>query len=176
MSRSPTIAVLAGEPSGDRIGASLVAALRDGAAPGAAISGVGGAAMAAQGIRSPVPITDLSVMGLVEVLPNLPRILRRLRQIVDWLEAMQPDVVVTIDSPDFMHRVVIRARPRCPRTQFVNYVAPTVWAWRAGRAKKLARLYDLQLALLPFEPPYFEAVGLPADSSDIRWWRGRNRR
>jgi len=151
------IAVLAGEPSGDRLGAALVRALRREA--DAELFGVGGPAMRAAGVESPFPITDLSVMGLFEVLPRAGRILRRMREVVRLLAERRPDAVVTIDSPDFMQRVVRRARAVLTDTRFVNYVAPTVWAWRPGRAREIARLYDLQLTLLPFEPPWFERAG-----------------
>ena len=154
------IALLAGEPSGDRLGAALVRALRREA--DVEIIGLGGPAMEAEGVRSFFPIAELSVMGLVEVLPRARRILRRVRQAALALEAERPDIVVTIDSPDFMKRVVGRVRKRLPDTRFVNYVAPSVWVWRPGRAREIARLYDLQLTLLPFEPPWFEAAGTRA--------------
>lgn len=158
MKRRRRIAVLVGEPSGDRLGAALVRALRREA--DVEIIGLAGPAMKAEGVKSLFPIADLAVMGLVEVLPRAPRILRRIRKTAAMLRAKRPDIVVTIDSPDFMKRVVQRVRKRLPETCFVNYVAPTVWAWRPGRVKDVARLYDLQLALLPFEPPWFEATGL----------------
>ena len=154
------IAVLAGEPSGDRLGAALVRALRREAE--VEIVGLAGPAMQAEGVRSFFPIAELSVMGLVEVLPRAGRILRRIREAALALEAERPDVVVTIDSPDFMKRVVRRIRKRLPDTRFVNYVAPSVWVWRPRRAREIARLYDLQLTLLPFEPPWFEAAGTRA--------------
>ncbi len=160
MSARRRIAILTGEPSGDRLGAALVRALWQEA--DVEPFGLGGPAMEAEGVRSPFPIRDLAVMGLVEVLPRAPKILARIRQTARWLEELRPDVVVTVDSPDFMKRVVRRVRPRLPQSSFVNYVAPSVWAWRSGRAAEIARLYDLQLALLPFEPAYFEAAGVRA--------------
>ena len=155
------IAVLAGEPSGDRLGASLIRALRSEA--DVEISGLAGPAMEAEGVRSYFPIVELALMGLVEVLPKARRIFRRIREAARILEAQRPEIVVTIDSPDFMKRVVGRVRNRLPDTRFVNYVAPSVWVWRPGRAKEVARLYDLQLTLLPFEPPWFEAAGMRAE-------------
>ena len=155
------IAVLAGEPSGDRLGASLIRALRSEA--DVEISGLAGPAMEAEGVRSYFPIAELALMGLVEVLPKARRIFRRIREAARILQAQRPDIVVTIDSPDFMKRVVGRVRKRLPDTRFVNYVAPSVWVWRPGRAKEVARLYDLQLTLLPFEPPWFEAAGMRAE-------------
>ena len=154
------IALLVGEPSGDRLGAALIRALRREAE--VEIIGLAGPAMQAEGVRSFFPIAELSVMGLVEVLPRARRILRRIRETASALEAERPDIVVTIDSPDFMKRVVGRVRTRLPETLFVNYVAPSVWVWRPGRAREIARLYDLQLTLLPFEPPWFEAAGTRA--------------
>lgn len=165
MSENPPmrVMVLAAEPSGDRLGAGLIRAMRARSGTELAISGIGGPAMRAQGVKSLFPITDLAVMGLVEVIPRLPRLARRVRKAARHVIREQPDIVVTIDSPDFMHRVVARARPKCPRTGFVNYVAPSVWMWRPGRAKKVARLYDLQLALLPFEPEWFKRQGLDCE-------------
>jgi len=107
-------------------------------------------------------MADLSVMGLFEILPRLPKLVRNVYKCVDDIVDKQPDIVITIDSPDFAKPVVKRAKPRCPNTKFIHYVAPTVWAWREGRAAKMATLYDGLICLLPFEPPYFEKVGLRA--------------
>ncbi len=153
------IALVAGEPSGDALGEGLIRALRA-ACGGRALrfSGIGGERMIAEGFESLFPIDDLAVMGLVEVLPRARQILRRLDQLATALRADPPDVLVTIDSPGFTHRLAKRlARSDFP---IVHYVAPTVWAWRPGRARKLAGLVDHLLALLPFEPPYFEREGL----------------
>ena len=117
--------------------------------------------MKAEGLRSWFPITDLAVMGLWEVLPKLFHLLGRRAEAVARIANASPHVVITIDSPDFMSRVVEVARKAHPNTAFINYVAPSVWNWRPGRVHKIAKLFDLQLALLPFEPPYFEAVGMP---------------
>lgn len=154
------IFLLATEPSGDQLGARLASAMREAAGDQLELVGMGGPAMAEQRIEGPFDTSELAVMGLVEVVPMLPRLMRRIGRTARWIVQEKPDAVVTIDSPDFMHRVVARARPHCPKTAFVNYVAPTVWMWRAGRARRVAQLYDLQLALLPFEPPYFEKEGL----------------
>lgn len=155
-----SVFLLAAEPSGDQLGARLAAALRDMAGDQLDLAGMGGPAMAAQGIKGPFDASKLAVMGLAEVVPKIPRLLRRIRQTCRWIVQAQPAVVVTIDSPDFMHRVVAKARPLCPKTAFVNYVAPTVWMWRANRVRRVAQLYDLQLALLSFEPSVFEEAGL----------------
>jgi lipid-A-disaccharide synthase len=123
--------------------------------------------MAADGFDTPVAMDQIAVMGLTEILPRLPTILRRIRETGDALIRTEPDIVVTIDAPDFGLRVAARAREalaaRDRRPLFVHYVAPSVWAWRPGRAKKMAARTDHLLALLPFEPPYFEKVGLSCD-------------
>jgi lipid-A-disaccharide synthase len=156
--QSPKIMLVAGEPSGDRLGASLMGALKRRLA-GATFVGVGGTAMTAEGLKSAVPIDDLAVMGLVEVIPRIPRLARHIRNTAAQARREHPDVLVTIDAPGFNFRLARRlANTDIPR---VHYVAPSVWAWKPGRAKKIAPLFDHLLALLPFEPPYFEAVGLP---------------
>jgi lipid-A-disaccharide synthase len=106
---------------------------------------------------------ELSVMGLAEVLPRLPNLLRRIRETGDAVAAAAPDALVTIDSPDFSLRVAKRARRLRPDLRTIHYVAPSVWAWRPGRAAKMARFIDHVLALLPFEPPYMEAAGMTCD-------------
>jgi len=156
---SPRIFLIAGEPSGDRLGAALMAGLRD-LAPGATFQGVGGPAMAAEGLQSLFPMAELSVMGLLEVLPRYLALRRRMIETADALIAAAPDAVVTIDSPDFCLRVLRRARAARPGLRTVHYVAPSVWAWRPGRAARMAPLVDHVLALLPFEPPLMEAAGM----------------
>ncbi len=154
------IFLVAGEPSGDALGARLMAALREVAGPDRVVfAGVGGDAMTAQGLQSLFPMNELAVMGLMEVLPHARRLLRRIRETAAAADAWRPDIIVTIDSPSFANRFVSRLRRRgIPK---VHYVAPSVWAWRPGRVHKFKRNFDHILALLPFEPPYFEAVGLP---------------
>ena len=129
--------VLAGEASGDRLGGALMAGLQD-LAPGVTFQGVGGPAMQAQGLASLFPMDDLSVMGIAEVLPRYRQLKRRLDQTVRAVLGMAPDVLVTIDSPDFSLRVAARVR-QAARIRCVHYVAPTVWAWRPGRAAKMAK-------------------------------------
>jgi len=159
MSRdAPCIFVVAGEPSGDALGGRLMAALQDLTQGRARFVGVGGAAMTAQGLDSLFPMEELSVMGLAEVLPHLPRLIRRVRQTAAEIDAVSPDVVVTIDAPSFAQAVVKRIRNRAiPK---IHYVAPTVWAWRPWRVRKIRRHFDMVLALLPFEPPFFERAGV----------------
>jgi len=156
----PLIFLIAGEPSGDALGARLIAALRERTLGVVRFAGVGGEAMEAAGLRSVVPIQDLAVMGVLEVLPRARRIFRRVNETVAEVRAAKPDAVVTIDSSGFTWRVAQRLRRHGDRVLLIHYVAPMVWAWRAGRARRMARWYDHLMALLPFEPPYFQAVGL----------------
>lgn len=125
--------------------------------------GVGGLEMTAAGLTSRFEMADLTVMGLTEVLPRLPLLVRRIRETADDVVAWRPDALVTIDSPDFTLRVAARARKALPGLKVVHYVAPSVWAWRPGRAAKMARHVDHVLALLPFEPPYMHAAGMGCD-------------
>ncbi len=151
--------LIAGEASGDVIGAGLMAALRRSSSDRVRFSGIGGAAMAAEGLSSLFPIDELAVMGLFEVLPRALGLLRRIRQVSDLALATRPDVVVSIDSPGFSLRVARRLRGR--GIPLVHYVAPQVWAWRPGRAAGIAGLLDHLLTLFDFEPAYFEPHGLP---------------
>jgi len=153
--------LVCGEPSGDQLGGELMAALKA-LVSDIEIVGVGGPAMAAQGLLSLFPLDATSVMGLRAVVPRIPEILRRVRVAADYALESRPDAVVCIDSPDFTHRIAQRVRRRDPAIPTVNYVAPQVWASRQYRARKMARYFDLVLALLPFELPFFEAHGLHA--------------
>src|SRR5215472_14938963 len=137
-----------------------MAALRERTGGAVCFAGVGGETMQAAGLESLVPIQDLAVMGIAEVLPRARRILRRVKETVAAVRAAQPDAVVTIDSSGFTWRVAQRLRRAGERVLLIHYVAPMVWAWRGGRARRMARWYDHLMALLPFEPPYFTAVGL----------------
>lgn len=157
----PRIFVVAGEPSGDRLGARLMAALRARLAAEVGFLGVGGPAMTGEGLRSLFPMSDISVMGLGPVLARLPTILRRIRQTAAAAIAAEPDILVLIDSPDFCHRVARRVRKVRPTQKIVLYVSPTVWAWRPGRARRIARFTDRLLALLPFEPAVHRVLGGP---------------
>jgi len=151
--------LIAGEPSGDLLGARLMSAIRR-ADSTIEFCGIGGPRMAQEGLNSIFPMSDLTLFGLAELLPKIPLILRRIKETVAAIKAAQPDIVVTIDAPDFCFRVARRMMGS--NIPFVHYVAPTVWAWRAGRAKKIQPLFKHLLTLFPFEPPYFERVGLPA--------------
>lgn len=152
---------IAGEPSGDRLGGALLAGLHQ-LAPGVTVSGVGGPLMAAQGVDSLFPMDELSVMGIAEVLPKYRHLRARMIQTAEAVVTARPDVLLTIDSPDFCLRVAARVRA-ASRIRTVHYVAPSVWAWRPGRAVKMARHVDQVLALLPFEPPLMQAAGMRCD-------------
>jgi len=148
----------AGEASGDVLGARLMAALRA-RAPDLDFAGLGGERMAAQGFESLFPIRELALMGLLEVLPSLRRLARRLDETAADIARRRPRLVVTIDSPGFNLRLAARVRPL--GIPVVHYVAPQIWAWRPGRVKKIAQRVDRILALLPFEAPLFEGAGIP---------------
>lgn len=152
--------LIAAEESGDRLGGRLMEALR---ARGDDLSfaGVGGRDMAAQGLTSLFPIEELSIMGLVSIPRRLPAILRRIREATAAVLAVRPDVLVIIDSPDFTHRVARRVRRANPAIPIVDYVSPTVWAWRPGRARTMRGYVDHVLALLPFEPKAHLELGGP---------------
>ncbi len=153
--------VIAGEPSGDRLGGAVMAGL-SALADDVEFRGVGGAAMAEAGLVSQFPMSELSLMGIAEILPKYFHLKRRIREVAEAILDWQPDVVVTIDSPDFCLRVADLVKARSD-IRICHYVAPTVWAWRPGRAGKLAKRVDQLLALFPFEPPYFEKEGLRCD-------------
>ena len=153
--------VVAGESSGDALGGALLSEL--GGMTKLDLCGVGGPLMEAQGLRSLFPMEELSVMGLAEIIPRYPALRRRMVQTADAAIAARPDILLTIDSPDFGLRVARRVRAARPDQRTVHYVAPSVWAWRPGRAAHMAEVIDHVLALLPFEPPYMEAAGMGCD-------------
>lgn len=154
--------LVCGEPSGDALGAQLMAGLKALAGDRIRFTGVGGLAMEREGLKSLYPLDATAVMGLREVVPAIPAILRRVKQAVDFAIKTRPDAVVVIDSPDFTHRVARAIKKRDPSIRTVDYVAPQVWASRAYRAKAMARYFDLVLALFPFEVPFFEKYGVKA--------------
>jgi lipid-A-disaccharide synthase len=158
--QAPHIFLVAGEESGDRLGAALITALKQ-RSPGARFSGVGGAQMAAQGVQSPFPLGDLAIVGFATIPMRLPKILRHIRETADAVIAARPDVLVIIDSPEFTHRVARRVRVRAPEIPIVDYVCPSVWAWRPGRARAMRGYVDHVLALLPFEPKVMRELGGP---------------
>lgn len=152
--------LVAGETSGDRLGAGLMHEIAA-RVPGVRFAGVGGPAMAAEGLTSLFPMADLAVMGIGPVLARLPLLIRRIRETSAAAIAARPDAVVLIDSPDFTHRVAKRIRAAMPDIPLILYVSPTIWAWRPGRAKAMRPYTDLLLTLLPFEPAAHAALGGP---------------
>lgn len=154
--------LIAAEPSGDRLGAALMAGLSE-LAPGTQFDGIGGPAMGALGLQSRVPMAELAVMGLWEVLPRYRALKRRISETAQAVIDTQPDVLITIDAPDFGLRVARLARAARPDLPTVHYVAPSVWAWRPKRAARMAEVIDHVLALLPFEPPLMQAAGMSCD-------------
>ncbi len=156
------IYLIAGEPSGDLLGARLMDALRSEMSGNVSFAGIGGEAMTEQGLSSLFPMAELSVMGFWEVVPRIPGILRRVRQTIEDIERQQPNALITIDSWGFTGRVVRGVQKSCPDIPRIHYVAPMVWAWKEGRAKTMAGCVDHLMTLLPNEPPYFEAHGLAA--------------
>ena len=153
--------VIAGEASGDKLGAALMAGLKA-LRPDVSFDGVGGPLMQAEGLESRFPMEELSVMGLAEILPKYRALKARIRQMADAVLETKPDVLITIDSPDFCLRVA-RLVKAASTIRTVHYVAPTVWAWRPKRAEKMAKHIDHVLALFPFEPPLMQAAGMDCD-------------
>ncbi|WP_425039676.1 lipid-A-disaccharide synthase [Primorskyibacter sp. S187A] len=154
--------LLAGEPSADRLGAALMRGLRELTDDQVSFAGVGGPLMEAEGLESLFPMDEISIMGITEILSQWGALMRRIDETAQAVVDMQPDALITIDLPEFSLRLAKKVKAmsaiRC-----VHYVAPTVWAWRPGRAEKMARHIDQVLALLPFEPPYMEAAGMRCD-------------
>ncbi|WP_460273842.1 lipid-A-disaccharide synthase [Celeribacter sp. ULVN23_4] len=152
--------VIAGEASGDKLGAAVMAGLKS--LSDVEFRGVGGKLMGEEGLESQFPMSELSLMGIAEILPKYFHLKRRIREVADAILDWRPDVVLTIDSPDFCLRVADLVKAQSD-IRVCHYVAPTVWAWRPERAAKMAKRVDQVLALFPFEPPYFEKEGLRCD-------------
>ena len=155
------VAVVAGEVSGDLLGGDLVHALKAAYEGPVELIGVGGEALQAEGLRSLFDFSELSIMGLTQVLQRLPQLMRRIRQTADAIVAARPDVLVIVDSPDFTHRVAKRVRAALPGLPIVDYVCPSVWAWKEYRARAMVPYIDHVLAVLPFEPGAMEHLGGP---------------
>ena len=154
--------LVAGEASGDKLGAAVMAGLRE-LHPDMTFDGIGGDAMAEEGLASRFPMSDLSVMGLVEVLGQYRLLRQRLDETIRAVLETRPDILLTVDSPDFGLRVANAVKRAGAGVRCVHYVAPTIWAWRSGRARKLRGVADQLLALFPFEPPLWEAKSVPCD-------------
>ena len=150
--------VIAGEPSGDFLGAEALKNLKK--TSNLEIRGVGGGLMTSEGLKSLFDIKKISVGGLWEVIPHIFKIKKIIDNTVDDIIKTNPDVLFTIDSPGFCFRVAKLVRKKNPKIKLIHLVAPSVWAWRAGRAAKLAKLYDQLLTLFDFEPKYFTKHGL----------------
>jgi lipid-A-disaccharide synthase len=155
------IFLIATEESGDRLGANLMKVLRQRLGGAVQFEGVGGQSMAREGLVSLFPIEELSIIGLAAVVRQLPKILRLIRQTAMAVTESSPDILVIIDSPDFTHRVARRVRAQDPAIPIVDYVSPTVWAWRPGRARAMHAYVDHVLALLPFEPEEYRKLRGP---------------
>jgi lipid-A-disaccharide synthase len=155
------IFLIATEESGDRLGASLMKVLRQRLGDAVRFEGIGGRAMAREGLTSLFPIEQLSIMGLAAVVKQLPMILRKIRETAEAVTKAAPDILVIIDSPDFTHRVARRVRARDPAIPIIDYVSPSVWAWRPGRARAMCAYVDHVLALLPFEPEAYRRLRGP---------------
>ena len=155
------IFLIATEESGDRLGANLMKVLRQRLGGAVQFEGVGGRAMAIEGLASRFPIEELSIIGFAAVMRQLPAILRRIRETADAVIAAAPDILVIIDSPDFTHRVAKRVRASAPHIPIVDYVSPTVWAWRPRRAVAMKPYIDHVMGLLPFEPAAYEKLHGP---------------
>ncbi len=153
------IFIVAGEASGDVLGSTFMHALKE-KHQSVEFYGVGGQLMGHEGLSSIFPMHELSIMGLAEVLPKIPKILSLIAKTVAEIKIVNPDLVLTIDSPDFCFRVIKKLKKTIKDIPCVHYVAPTVWAWREGRAEKVSKFLDHILALFPFEPPYFEKYNL----------------
>lgn len=153
--------LIATEESGDRLGAELMKVIRARLGRAVRFEGVGGAAMAQEGLATLFPIEELSIVGFAAVVKQLPKILALIQKTVSAAIAAHPDVLVIIDSPDFTHRVARRVRRRDPAIPIVDYVAPSVWAWRQGRARAMRAYVDHVLALLPFEPEAYRRLDGP---------------
>jgi lipid-A-disaccharide synthase len=159
--RGRKIFLIATEESGDRLGANLMKVLRQRLGDAVRFEGVGGRSMAREGLVSRFPIEELSIIGLAAVVKHLPKILRLIRETATAVTEAKPDILVIIDSPDFTHRVARRVRAADSLIPIVDYVSPSVWAWRPGRARAMLSYVDHVLALLPFEPAAYQRLRGP---------------
>lgn len=161
------IFLIAGEESGDLLGSKIMKELKTrkiGVDENLEFFGIGGEKMQKEGLESIFPMHELSIMGIVEVIPHIPNILKRIKQTVQSIVDIKPDLILTIDAPDFCFRVIKKLKKKhkdiFDNTKKMHLIAPSVWVYRESRAEKISKLYDHLLAILPFEPPYFEKYGL----------------
>ena len=157
------IFIIAGEDSGDKLGAAVIDGLRDILDPPPDFVGVGGIGMTSRGLQSIFPMSELSVMGFTQIASQYNKLRKRLNQTVSAILDEQPDILLTIDAPEFCFRVAKKIKFLNKKIPIVHYVAPSVWAWRPNRTKIISNYIDHVLALFPFEPPYFHSVGLSCD-------------
>lgn len=159
------ILMIASEPSGDKLGANLIDGLRNelSGKKELVLQGIGGPLMKRKGVTSFFDFDDLAVMGLIAIIPKVPKIIAMIDRLTKYALVWKPDLIITIDSPDFALRVSKKIKLKWPDAKTVHYVAPSVWAWRGYRAKKMGKFIDHVLAILPFEPPYMEAAGMSCD-------------
>ncbi len=160
------IFIIAGEASGDLLGSKIINAIKQNA-ENVAFVGVGGEKMEKENFKSIFPMKDLSVMGFFEVLPRIFLLSKRINQTINKILEEKPDLVLTIDSPGFSFRIMQKLKSKnkefFEKVKKVHMIAPSVWAYKEKRAKKISKLYDLLLCILPFEPPYFEKYGLKTE-------------
>ena len=161
MVKTLKVGVIAGEVSGDLLGGDLIAALKAAHDGPVELVGVGGEALEAQGLTSLFDFSELSIMGLTQVIARLPNLIKRISQTAAAIVAAKPDVLIIIDSPDFTHRVARKVRAALPDLSIVDYVCPSVWAWKEYRAKAMLGYVDHVLAVLPFEPEAMKRLGGP---------------
>ena len=162
--KGPLIYIVIGEESGDQLGARAVMALKQQAAGDIRFAGLAGERMQAEGLDTLFPLSEIAVMGLINIIKQYPALYRRGMEVVEDVLATDPDLLFIIDSPEFTHAVAKRVRKKRPDLPVINYVSPSVWAWRPGRAKKMARYVDHVLALLPFEVREHKLLGGPVCS------------
>jgi len=153
------IFIIAGEASGDYIGSAVMASLKNSSKNAIQFFGIGGELMAGEGLSSLFPMREISLMGFAEIIPHLPGLLGRIKETVKKIHEINPDILITIDSPGFNYRVA----KKITGVRKIHIVAPSVWAYKPGRAKKTAKIFNRLLTILPFEPPYFIKEGLPTD-------------
>jgi lipid-A-disaccharide synthase len=156
-----TIAIIAGEESGDLLGADLVASLKRQLSSDSKLIGVGGGHLQAQGLVSMIDPSDIALMGITAILKRLPQLLGHVRAVAAGIIAAKPDLLIIIDSPEFTHRVARKVRAACPQLPIINYICPSVWAWRPGRAKAMTAYVNEVLCILPFEPAELQRLGGP---------------